>query len=102
MNQAATFHRSRPLVPVCDTAELEFLIKESEIVTGIAGRTFVVLGSRLQSYRIALRPSGYLLRSQDGEAMAAGTRYVSAADWPAHPVSRALQAGLLFTFEVDR
>lgn len=99
MNKAAISRGALPLVPVRDARDLEFLIKESEIVTGIAGRTFVLLGSRSQSYRIGLQPCGYLLEPLDGDAPAASPQYVSAAEWRAHPVSRALRAGLVFTFE---
>lgn len=88
---------TRPLVPVREAADIDFLVKESEILTGTSGRTFVVLGARSQSYRIELQPCGYLLDPLDDSGAGTGAQFVSAGEWPSHAVIRALRAGLVFT-----
>lgn len=90
---------ARPLVPVRDAADIDFLVKESEILTGAAGRTFVVLGARSQSYRIGLQPCGYLLDPLDDSGAGTGAHFVNATEWPSHAVVRALRDGLVFTVE---
>lgn len=90
---------ARPLVPVRDAADIDFLVKESEVLSGSAGRTFVVLGARNQSYRIELQPGGYLLDPLDDSGVGTGSQFVNAAAWPSHAVVRALRAGLVFTVE---
>jgi len=102
MNQDHPQAPAQPLVPVRDTRDIDFLIKESEVFTGRAGRTFVVLGSQGGSYRIELRPCGYLIGPLDGHGLGTDARYVSAADWAGHSVARAMRAGLVFTYEAGR
>ncbi|MFT3815715.1 MAG: hypothetical protein QM740_20505 [Acidovorax sp.] len=99
MNKELRRATSGSLVPVRDTQDIDFRIKESELVTGIAGRTFVVFGSPVESYRIELRPCGYLVDPLDGHGCRTGAHYVSAAEWAGHSLARALRVGLVFTFE---
>ena len=88
-----------PLVPVRNAADVDFLVKESEILTGMPGRTFVVLGARNQSYRIELQPCGYLLVPLDDGGAGTGAQFVHATEWLSHAVVRALRAGMVFTVE---
>lgn len=88
------------LRPVRTLGDIDFLVKENEIMTGSAGRTFVVMGLRDEACRIALQPCGYVIEPLDEREESTGAHYVSAADWPCHAVVRALRAGLLFTHEV--
>ncbi len=90
---------ARPLLPVREAADIDFLVKESEILTGMAGRTFVVLGACSQSYHIELQPCGYLLDPLDDSGAGTGAQFVNAGEWPSHAVVRALRAGLVFTVE---
>ncbi|AEF88740.1 hypothetical protein DelCs14_1711 [Delftia sp. Cs1-4] len=102
MNRPSHCACARPMVPVRDATDIDFLVKESEIVTGVAGRTFVVLGARNCAYRIELVPCGYLLDPLDDGGAGTGAQLVTAADWPLHAVARALRAGLVFTVEAGR
>ena len=53
------------LVQVCTPADIEYLVKESEVVTGNPGRKFVICGADRLVYRIAWRPNGYQVERLD-------------------------------------
>ena len=47
------------LLPVRAPEDLEYLVKESEIVTGRPGRTFVIAGADRLAYRLQWHPLGF-------------------------------------------
>lgn len=102
MNKDLSQVTDRQLVPVREDADIDYLIKENEIETGQAGRTFVVVGSQALTYRIELRPCGYLLDPLDEQGEGTGAQYVGSAEWASHGMARAMRAGLLFAHETRR
>lgn len=91
-----------PLLPVRDTSEVDHLIKEQEIVTGDAGRVFVLLGCNDQSFHIELRPGGYLVDPLNDRGHRTGGIYMGGADWSDGAIVRALRTGLVFTVDHGR
>ena len=47
------------LLPIRAPEDLEYLVKESDIVTGRPGRTFVVAGADCLAYRLQWHPLGF-------------------------------------------
>jgi len=73
MSEEASMHRGiidrRPAlgrpIQVCTPADIEYLVKESEVVTGNPGRKFVIYGADRRAYRIAWCPNGYHVERLD-------------------------------------
>ena len=51
-----TPRKSAPLLAVTAPEEIEFLVKESEVLTGQPGRIFVIAGAERLSYRVRWQP----------------------------------------------
>ena len=62
------------LLPVRSLDELEHLVKESEVLTGAPGRTFVVAGADRPAYQVHADVAGFQIARLDG-AMACGLLY---------------------------
>jgi len=79
------------------SAEIEFLIKESELLTGLAGRIFVISGADHLVYRVLYRPSGIEVQrlGPDGEPLS--TQHLWPQDFEAHSLIDALLVGQLYT-----
>ena len=55
MHKQAYPHGHRiPMLMVDEPQDIEFLVKESEVLTGQAGRIFVIAGADWLTYRVAL------------------------------------------------
>ena len=55
------------MLAVRSTEDIEYLVKESEVLTGLPGRTFVIAGADRLTYRLlwhhwASRSSGWMTR----------------------------------------
>jgi hypothetical protein len=85
------------LIQVCTRAEIEYLVKESEVVTGNPGRKFVIFGADRLIYRIAWHPNGYHVERLDESDNPTGTTYLLPAQFSAHGLGEALSRGQLFT-----
>jgi len=85
------------LVPVRTLDDLDWLLKESEILTGARGREFVVAGADRPAYLVQIDHAGYeILRIDQDEACAAPLR-ATAPDLVHHTLGNALACGLLYT-----
>ena len=84
-------------LPVRTAADIEFLIKESEVVTGEPGRTFVIWGADRILYRIRWHPIGCQVKRLDDSGEPMSTVYLLHCELPAHVLGEALRAGQLFT-----
>ena len=49
-----TPRQSAPLLAVTAPEDIEFLVKESEVLTGQPGRIFVIAGAERLSYRVSV------------------------------------------------
>ncbi len=85
------------MLPVRATADIEYLIKESEVVTGEPGRRFVIAGADRLVYRIHWHPIGCKVQRLDNAGNATSTAYLLHAELYAHSLGEALRAGQLFS-----
>ena len=84
-------------VRVRDIEDVAFLIKEGEILTGEAGRRFVIAGPERLTYRIHLEANGFWVQELDDADRATHARYLPPREFHTHRLGAALQAGALFT-----
>lgn len=85
------------MLPVCAAADIEYLVKESEVVTGQSGREFVIAGADRLVYRVQWHPIGCKVQRLDETGSAMSTLYMLHGEFHAHVLSEALRAGQLFT-----
>ncbi len=90
------------LIEVCTPADIEYLVKESEIVTGNPGRKFVICGADRLIYRIVWQPNGYHVERLDESDNPTSTMYLLPAQFGAHGLGDALSRGQLFTPALSR
>jgi hypothetical protein len=82
--------------------EIEFLVKESEVLTGKPGRTFVIAGADRLTYRVQWREEGFKVERLDGQGRTLNVRHLLPWEFIDHSVVEALHAGQLFTAAVRR
>ena len=99
VNQCSAFGG---LIQVRTPAHIEYLVKESEIVTGNPGRKFVVEGAGRLAYRIAWHSTGYDVERLDDRGNPGRTTYLLPAQLSAHGLGEALARGQLFTPALSR
>lgn len=86
----------RDLLPVRSLNDLDWFVKESEIITGTPGREFVVAGADRPTFRIHLDHDGYQIARVDlGEQTAPVC--ATAPELAQHALGDALAHGQLFT-----
>lgn len=86
----------RTLVPVHTLTDLDWLVKESELLTGEPGREFVVAGADRPAFHVQLDHGGYQIRRTDhGDTQTAHRATVP--DLFKHTLGNALVCGLLYT-----
>ena len=85
------------LVPVRTLNDLDWLVKEREILTGEPGREFVVLGADRPAYHVTLDTAGYQIQRVDDDSCAATPMHSTAPDLVRHTLGNALACGLLYT-----
>jgi len=90
------------LIQVCAPADIEYLVKESEVVTGNPGRKFVIFGADRLVYRIAWHSNGYHVDRLDESDNTTSTMYLLPAQFSAHGLGEALSRGQLFTPALSR
>jgi hypothetical protein len=87
------------LQKVQSLSDLDWLIKESEIVTGSPGRDFVVLGADRPAFHVRLDLGGYCINRIDhtAESQAWHTKAPALAQ---ETLGEAIAVGLLFTAQI--
>jgi hypothetical protein len=92
-------HAARPpaLLPVRDPADLEFLVKESELLTGRPGRRFVIAGADRLIYRLTWHPLGFTVQRLDTDGRALHAEQLLQFEFLDHSLLEALHAGQLYT-----
>ena len=88
---------STPLLIVQAPEDIEFLIKENEVLTGLAGRTFVIASADWLVYRVRWHPVGLKVERLDAAGQVLSTRHLLSAEFRRHSLMEALAAGQLFT-----
>ena len=93
--QTRIAHDAPSLLTVQAPEDIEFLVKESEVLTGAAGRTFVVAGADRPAYQVHADVAGFQIARLDGampyEVLA------TARELASHPIGSAMACGLLYT-----
>lgn len=99
----ATYHRQQPgqMVAVHATEDIEFLVKESEVITGRLGRKFFIASADRLSYLVQWHPDGYQVQRLDLEDKPIWTLTLLASEFQQHSLGEALRAGQLFTSLVN-
>jgi hypothetical protein len=82
--------------------DIEFLVKESEMLTGKPGRMFVIAGADRLSYRVQWHPMGVKVERLDAHGQALSSEHLLPREFLDHSVIKALHAGQLFTPLVRR
>ena len=82
--------------------EIEFLVKESEVLTGRAGRTFVIAGADWLAYRVHWHPIGVKVERLNAEGRVLSTQHLLPREFLGHSLIEALAAGQLFTPPIRR
>lgn len=83
------------LLPVRSVGEFEHLVKESEVLTGNAGRTFVVAGADRRAYQVHADVAGFQIERLGGAVP--HQVLATAPELASHPIGNAMACGLLFT-----
>lgn len=89
------------MLAVHATQDLEFLVKESEIVTGKPGRKFVIGGADHLAYLVQWLSIGYQVQPLGIDDKPLSTQILVGVEFDAHRLGQALQAGQLFTPSVS-
>ena len=95
-------HDGPSLLAVQAPDDIEFLVTESEILTGQPGHRFVIAGADRLAYRVHWHPIGVKVERLDGEGRALDTRHLLPREFLRHSLIEALAAGQLFTPPVGR
>jgi hypothetical protein len=90
------------LIQVRTPPDIEYLVKESEVVTGCPGRKFVICGADRLAYRIAWCPHGYQVERLDESDNPTSAIYLLPAQFSAHGLGEAISRGQLFTPALSR
>lgn len=88
------------LTRVLGLVEIEFLVKESEVLTGCSGRLFVISGADLLTYRVHWHPSIIKVEHLNADGVVLDTQHLLPDEFATHSVVEALAAGQLYTAPV--
>jgi hypothetical protein len=100
--QTRIAHGAPSLLTVQAPEDIEFLVKESEVLTGRAGRTFVIAGADWLAYRVHWHPIGLKVERLDADGQVLSTQRLLPREFLGHSLMEALAAGQLFTPPIRR
>ncbi len=80
--------------------DIEYLVKESEVLTGLPGRSFVIAGADRLTYRLHWHPQGFKVQRLDVNGQILHTQNLPTFEFLDHSLLEALQAGQLFAAPV--
>ncbi|RTL56510.1 MAG: hypothetical protein EKK46_04705 [Rhodocyclaceae bacterium] len=94
-----TDHDRPSLLIVRAQEDIEFLVKESEVLTGRAGRIFVIASADRLVYRVHWHPIGMKVDRLDAKGLGKilSTQYLLPHEFLGHSLMAALATGQLFT-----
>lgn len=90
------------LLTVRALEDIEFLVKENEVLSGQAGRSFVIAGADRLSYRVHWHPLGMKVERLDDAGRVMHIQHLPSHEFIGHSLVAALAAGQLFTPPVCR
>ncbi|MES2959911.1 MAG: hypothetical protein V4792_17105 [Pseudomonadota bacterium] len=91
---------SPPMLAVHSTEDIEYLVKQSEVLTGLPGRSFLIAGADRLTYRLQWHPLGFTVQRLDDQARVLHTQHLTSFEFLDHSLLEALHAGQLFTAAV--
>lgn len=100
--QTRIAHDAPSLLTVQAPEDIEFLVRESEVLTGRAGRTFVIAGADWLAYRVHWHPIGVKVERLNAEGLVLSTQHLLPREFLRHSLIEALAAGQLFTPPIRR
>ena len=93
--------RATALLTVQAPEDIEFLIKECEVLIGESGRTFIIAGADWLAYRVHWHPIGLKVERLNAEGRVLSgdhsTQHLLPREFLGHSLMEALAAGQLFT-----
>lgn len=99
-------HGGPRLMRVQAPEDIEYLVKESEVLTGHSGRTFVIAGADRLVYRVhwhpRAHPSGLTVERLDARGRVLRTQHLQLWEFLEHSLVEAQAAGQLFTSPIRR
>lgn len=102
-------HSTRPiesLLVVRTPQDVEYLVKEIEVITGKSGRTFVVSGADRLHYRVHWRlqgqSQGVTIERLDATSRVVHSRHLLLWEFLEHSLMDALAVGQLFALPIQR
>lgn len=78
-------------------SDLEYLVKESEVLTGQPGRTFLICGAERIAYRVGWHQNGYSVQRLTDSGELCPPVYLLPRLFNRHVLAEAMRAGCLFT-----
>ena len=93
-------HAAAPAVawqPVRALSDIDFLVKEAEVVNGHAGRHFVIAGADRLCYRVHSHPPGFIVERLNPRGCVLDRRHLLPWELQAHGLAQALACGQLLT-----
>ena len=100
--QTRIAHDAPSLLTVQAPEDIEFLVKESEVLTGQPGRIFVIAGAERLSYRVRWQLMGFKVERLDMHGDILDSRHLLPSSFEQHGLAQALACGQLFTASVSR
>lgn len=100
MNADTHSESTLTLFAVGSVDDIEGLVKESEVVTGKATRTFVVAGADRLFYELTQYKKGYRLQRLDVSGTVLHTQLLLTFELMEHSLLEALRAGQLYVAPV--
>ena len=94
--------RANTWLPVQVLGDIEYLVKESEVLTGQAGRCFVIAGADRLPYRVHWHPLGFKVERLNANGKVLDCRHLLPWEFEHHSLAQALACGQLFTASVPR
>ena len=91
-----------PLVAVSSAEDIEFLVKESEVLTGLPGRTFVIASADWLIYRVQWHSMGFKVDRLDAQGRTLCSQRLLPWEFVDHSLVGALAVGQLFTPSIRR
>jgi hypothetical protein len=93
--------RAVRLLAVRAAEDLEFLVKEREILTGRAGRIFVIAGADRLTYHLRWHSLGFQVERLHEDGTRAHVQQLLRFEFLDHPLLEALHADQLFTTPIS-
>ncbi|MDB5924563.1 MAG: hypothetical protein JWN13_3499 [Betaproteobacteria bacterium] len=85
------------MLRVSGAADIEYLVKESEVLTGQPGRHFVISGADRLVYRLYWHSIGCKVQRLDDRGNAINTQFLLHLELRGHSLGEASRVGQLYT-----